>query len=144
MLSVLHSEDDEASLSPTPDLDELPLLASAHRAVDGPIELRVDPLARAAPTSVQLTVFRLVQEGLTNVRKHAPGAPVLVCIGVDGDDIVVTVENEASEGGAHGGVRGFGLDGMRERVALFGGRFAAEPRAGGGFCVRAVLPEVTA
>jgi signal transduction histidine kinase len=66
---------------------------------------------------------------------------------VDGDDVVVTVDNDGSrpvrpDAGAPGG--GYGLDGMRERVALFGGRFAAEPRTGGGFGVRAVLPEVLA
>jgi signal transduction histidine kinase len=147
MLGILHDDGEHASLSPTPSLDELAVLVSAHRAVDGPVELHVDPLVRAAPASVQLTVFRLVQEALTNVRKHATGARVLVHVRADGDDVVVTVDDDGSaparpETRAASG--GFGLDGMRERVALFGGRFAAEPRADGSFGVRAVLPEVLA
>jgi signal transduction histidine kinase len=149
MLGILYDEE-HASLSPTPSLDELAVLVSAHRAVDGPVELQVDPLVRAAPASVQLTVFRLVQEALTNVRKHAAGARVLVHVRVDGDDVVVTVDDDGSPPASpnppeiRAASGGFGIDGMRERVALFGGRFAAEPRADGGFGVRAVLPEVLA
>jgi signal transduction histidine kinase len=140
MLGILHDDEEQASLTPTPSLDELAVLVSAHRAAGGPVELSVDPPAAAAPPSVQLTVFRLIQEALTNARKHATGAPVHVRVGVDGDDVLVAVQNDAPAvtGPALDG--GFGLEGMRERVALFGGRFTAAPRADGGFGVQAVLP----
>ncbi len=139
MLGILRDDSDleRASLSPTPGIAELEVLASAHRAAHGPVELTVDPAVGAVPDSVQLTAFRLVQEALTNVRKHAPGAPARVRVGVEGDWVLVDVENDGLPAAATTG--GFGLKGMRERVALFGGTLDAGPHDGGGFRVRARL-----
>ena len=139
MLGILRDDSDleRASLSPTPGIAELEVLASAHRAAHGPVELTVDAAVGAVPGSVQLTAFRLVQEALTNVRKHAPGAPARVCVGVEGDWVLVDVENDGLPAAATTG--GFGLQGMRERVALFGGTLDAGPHDGGGCRVRARL-----
>ncbi|MGV9765185.1 sensor histidine kinase [Micromonospora tulbaghiae] len=93
------------------------------------------------PEAVARTVHRVVQEGLTNVRKHAPGAAVDVCLRHLADGIEVTVRNEPSDRrdpvlpGA-----GLGLVGLRERVELTGGRLTAGPTPGGGFLLRALVP----
>jgi signal transduction histidine kinase len=133
--------DQAASLTPTPGLDELELLASAHRATHGPVDLSVDPLARTAPDSVQLTAFRLVQEGLTNVRKHARGAAASVRVAAVDGRIVVAIENDGLRmAGPSRRAIGFGLAGMRERAALFGGTVEAGPVPEGGFRVEVTLP----
>lgn len=140
MLGALRSglEDPDAELAPAPGLDELELLVAAHRAADRQVDLHVDPDMAEIPDSVRLTVVRIVQEALTNVRKHAPEATVRVEVERDGSDVVVTVDDDGP-----GRVPvptagpGFGLTGMRERVALFGGSLEAAPKPGGGFLVRA-------
>ncbi|ONH25218.1 sensor histidine kinase [Pseudofrankia asymbiotica] len=132
-----------ASLVPTPGLAELELLASTHRAAYGPVELTVESSVRSAPDSLRLTVYRLVQEALTNARKHAPGAPVRVTIQATGDDIVVQVDDDgprpAPPDTRPAAPPGYGLTGMRERVAMFSGSLRAGPRPDGGFRVHATL-----
>ncbi|MEU8402131.1 histidine kinase [Nonomuraea sp. NPDC048892] len=142
MLGALHAQrpGEPASLAPSPGLDEIRLLASAHRAACGPIELTVDPGVETAPESLRMTAYRLVQEALTNVRKHAAGSAAVVRIVLDGPDVVVQVDNEPPAGTpAPGTSSGFGLAGMRERVAMFGGTLDAGADDRGGFSVRAVL-----
>jgi signal transduction histidine kinase len=137
MLGILHDDNDRerASLSPTPSLAELDVLVSAHRAA-GPVELTVDPAVLALPNSIQLTAFRLIQEALTNIRKHAPGAAAWVTVGIDADTVRLTVQDNGDQQPATSG--GFGLHGMRERVALFNGSFDAGPH-GGGYRIQATL-----
>jgi signal transduction histidine kinase len=152
---MLHVFDDDhgsgvASLSPTPSLAELDVLVSAHRATHGPIELAVGPGVLELPDSVQLTAFRLVQEALTNVRKHAGGAAARVQVDTDPFGVVVRVDDDgvgeglvepgAAHLGAAGSIRGFGLVGMRERVEMFGGSIDAGPVPEGGFRIEARLP----
>ncbi|WP_425560265.1 sensor histidine kinase, partial [Kineococcus glutinatus] len=93
------------------------------------------------PVSVGLTAYRLVQEGLTNAQRHAPGAAVLVRVARRGAQLVVEVGNGPSAGAAavHDGAPGTGLLGLRERVAAVGGELVAGPD-GGGHLLRAVLP----
>jgi signal transduction histidine kinase len=94
--------------------------------------------------SVELAAYRLVQEALTNARRHAPGAPVDVRVVGDDADVVVEVVNSPSS--AIPAPRspidgsGFGLVGMRERVRMLGGRLEAGPTDGGGFALTARLP----
>jgi signal transduction histidine kinase len=137
MLGALGTEHD-GGLRPAPGLAELSLLASAHRAAHGPIELSVDPDVQSTPDSLRLTAYRLVQEALTNVRKHAPGAAARVLVAATQDKVIVQVDDDGP-GAATRGPGGYGLAGMRERVALFGGTLQAGPRDDGGFRVRAVL-----
>jgi signal transduction histidine kinase len=94
--------------------------------------------------SVELAAYRLVQEALTNARRHAPGAPVDVRIVADDADVLVEVVNSpvgavpVPRASAEGS--GFGLVGMRERVRLLGGRLDAGPVDGGGYALTARLP----
>jgi signal transduction histidine kinase len=143
MLGVLQDDTGgQPSLSPIPRLAELNLLATAHRATHGPLELTVDPRLHGLSDSVQLTTFRLVQEALTNVGKYAPGAAARVDLRTERGSVYVDVENEqplADEPLAARSSGGFGLAGMRERAALFGGTVDAGPRPTGGFRVVATL-----
>lgn len=147
MLGVLRTPSDDAfggSLSPVPGLVDLDRLTQAHRETWGPVELRVDTGAGSAPESVRLTVFRIIQEALTNVRKHAPRAAVRVDVREVNGDVTVEVDNDpspAGEGVPMATAGGFGLVGMRERVGLFGGRLETGPTPGGGFRVTAVLSQ---
>jgi signal transduction histidine kinase len=141
MLGILRADQaDHASLIPTPGLDELQLLASTHRATHGLLDFTVDPAVAELPESLRMTVFRIVQEGLTNIRKHAPGAPARVGVQVCGGELVVEVGNEAPAAPGEAGASGFGLSGMRERVAMFAGRLEAGPDEHGGYRLRVVLP----
>jgi signal transduction histidine kinase len=149
MLGVLREAPGEdpdptsENLAPSPGLDDIEALVALHRESHGPVELTIDPAAQGMPASVRLTVFRIVQEGLTNARKHAPSSSVRIAVQARGGDISVVVDNAAAEHPAPAGDPGFGLVGMRERVGLFGGEFEAGPTGSGGFRVRAVLPGIS-
>jgi signal transduction histidine kinase len=90
------------------------------------------------PPTIDLSAYRIVQEALTNVLKHAGGASAVVCIRCHPDSLWVEVTDDGRPGPSTGG--GQGLVGMRERVALYGGEFSAEARPGGGFQVAARFP----
>jgi signal transduction histidine kinase len=96
---------------------------------------RVEPLA----PGVDLTAYRIVQEALTNARRHAPGAAVEVELGCAGDALRLRVRDDGP-GPANGAGGGHGLVGMRERVAAVGGTLRTGPAEGGGFAVEADLP----
>jgi signal transduction histidine kinase len=151
MLGVLREAPGEdldhestGQLSPSPDLADIEALVDLHRESHGPVELSIDPAAQGMPASVRLTVFRIVQEALTNAGKHAPRSPVQVAVHAGGGDVTVVVDNATTDMPSRAAGSGFGLVGMRERVGLFGGQFEAGPTGGGGFRVRAVLPASTA
>ena len=140
MLGLLRSTDGE-DLYPSPGLHELNLLASAHRLTHGPVELAVDPAVEGASPGLRLSVFRVVQEALTNVGKHAPGAAARVAVRSSPTGVVIEIDNEESLNAPAHGHAGFGLAGMRERVALYGGTLDAGPRSDGGFRIRAELQQ---
>jgi signal transduction histidine kinase len=127
---------------PPETLADLPAAVDRLRELGCTVELRMDVATERLPPGVGESAFRVVQEALTNAVKHAPGAPVSVCVTGDRDAVTVDVVNDDPPGSppaaASGG--GYGLVGMRERVSLFGGTFAARPRAAGGFAVRARFP----
>jgi signal transduction histidine kinase len=131
-------EDGEEELHPQPGLADLAGLVQEARAAGAEVELVLGPPPVAPPVSLQLTVFRIVQEALTNARRHAPGAPVRVRIDGSGTALCVEVHSGSSRGArAVGG--GHGLVGMRERARMHGGSLEAGPVADG-FLVRARLP----
>lgn len=112
--------------TPQPTLEQLPvLLAEAREVTDIASTCDIDPVTLPTTTSRQL--YRIVQEGLTNARKHAPGQPVSVHVGRDGDDIVATIRNPMNDGDQEWGTRGgYGLVGVQERARLLGGTARVE------------------
>jgi signal transduction histidine kinase len=132
-------EDGDEQLRPQPGLADLAGLVQEARAAGTEVDLVLDPPAVAPPPSLQLTVFRIVQEALTNARRHAPGAPVRVRI--DGAGTALCLEVHSGGRPARAGGSGHGLIGMRERVRMHGGSLEAGP-APDGFLVRARLPLV--
>ncbi|MDN3293099.1 histidine kinase [Streptomyces ficellus] len=126
-----------------PCLDRLEELVEQSRQAGMVVELRVTGEARAYGPEVEQTAYRVVQEGLTNVHKHAAGAKVVVRLAHRGDEVAMQVENGPSDGAAaDAGLPsgGNGLVGMRERVTALGGVFVSGPTDEGGFRVSAVLP----
>ncbi|MFG3343157.1 sensor histidine kinase [Glycomyces sp. NPDC048151] len=154
LLGVLRSEDEAGAREPQPGPEALHGLAEAVQRAGTPVELRVGQLPEELPETVALTVFRVVQEALSNVVRHAPGAVVEADVAAADGQVTVTVVNgpplerlashrSARPAGSpasdpHGS--GLGLVGMRERVSLDGGTLETGPTADGGFRVRAVLP----
>jgi signal transduction histidine kinase len=144
MLGVLRSESDpRGALSPAPDRGSVETLVQSVRDAGVPVELRWegDP-ATPVPDSVRLTGYRILQEALTNVVKHAGRARVTVTIRVETDHASVEVVDDGRGYAAspNGMGSGHGLIGMRERVAVFSGTLVAGPVPGGGFRVLAMLP----
>lgn len=140
MLDVLQGEDPPA-LTPSPGLDDLELLAAAHRAAHGPVELQVDPAVLSAPASLRLTAYRLVQESLTNIAKHSSGSSARVSVRATDSGVVVDVVDDGTGCQITGLPRspGYGIRGMRERVAMFDGLLDSGPLPGGGYRVLAEL-----
>jgi signal transduction histidine kinase len=132
-----------APLAPAPRLVDVKTLADTVRASGIPVELRMEGTDRQLPPSLELSVYRVVQEALTNVVKHAPGARAVVELTVSAGKVRLDVRDDGGPGGAApraGLGAGHGIAGMRERIGAFGGWLAAGPAAGGGFQVTAEVP----
>jgi signal transduction histidine kinase len=132
--------DEAAELAPQPGLGELPELLERARTAGVGIELTVEGEPRPLAQSVDLSAYRIVQEALTNVVKHADSAQTKVTLGYRPDALELTIEDAGDGPPAPASPDGHGLVGMRERAALFGGTLSAGPRDGRGFEVRASLP----
>jgi signal transduction histidine kinase len=137
LLGVLRS-DEAAQLAPQPGLDRVDELVSAARAGGSSVRLTLSGAAAALPPGVDLTAYRIVQEALSNARRHAPGADVEVTLGFGGDRLAIRVRDHGP--GPAGDIDGHGLQGMRERVAMVGGSLHTGVAPGGGFAVEADLP----
>jgi signal transduction histidine kinase len=134
---------DLESRSPVPGLDNLDALVQRVADAGQPVTLRVEGQPRALPHSLELSVYRVVQEALTNVVRHAvPPVKATVVIRYDdnGGVVVEVTDDGRGTGSRRGDGRGHGLAGMRERVSLLGGELSAGPCAGGGYQVVARLP----
>jgi signal transduction histidine kinase len=138
MLGILRSSGDQPSLEPQPGMGELAGLAEQMRTAGLPVELLVTG-DRSLPAGLGLTVYRIVQEALTNVLKHAGPARARVTISIGERSVIVEVVDDGS-GSAEGTGTGHGLVGMRERVGIYGGTLTTGRREDGGFAVRAELP----
>jgi signal transduction histidine kinase len=134
------SEDDPAALAPQPGLGELDELIERARSAGVWIELTVEGEPRPLSQSVDLSAYRIVQEALTNVVKHAGRAHTTVTLGYHPDALELTIADSGEGGATATTAGGHGLVGMRERAALFGGTLTAGPRDGRGFEVHASLP----
>jgi signal transduction histidine kinase len=148
LLGVLRPETELDGLGPQPGLADLPRLVEQIRRAGVDVSLATDGVPAALPARVDLFAYRIVQEALTNVLKHAgPGARTEVRLGTDSGGIVIEVLDDAhgatvmpGSGGAQASGGGHGIIGMRERARLLGGTLDAGPRPGGGFRVVARLP----
>lgn len=140
LLGVLRDEEGERSHAPAPGLDEVPHLVDDVRRAGLPVELDIAGPSEAVPHGVELSVYRLVQESLTNIIKHAGTASATVTISCTPVDVDVEVVDDGRGAAVKNGHGGHGLVGMRERVAVWGGTLDAGPRVGGGFRIHARIP----
>ena len=127
-------------LTPQPGLADLSTLVGQLREAGLHVELQVDGEKRELPVGIELSAYRIVQEALTNALKHAGDAHATVHVRYGADSLELEVADDGARPGAVRTGRGHGLVGMRERVALYGGRFDAGHNPAGGFVVRAKLP----
>jgi signal transduction histidine kinase len=142
LLGVLRREDEGtvSALTPQPGIGELGELLDQARAAGLPVSFSVEGVPRPLPSGAALTAYRIVQESLTNTRKHAgPVASASVVLRYSTDALVLAISDDG-RGPAAPDSAGHGLTGMRERVAVYGGSVVAGPRPGGGFEVVATLP----
>jgi signal transduction histidine kinase len=141
LLGILREDDDQRDLTPQPALGDLETLIDGVRSAGLPVELHVEGPVRPLPRGVDLSAYRILQEALTNVLKHAGPASARVSVRYGGDWLELEVIDDGrAEGAWNGAGSGHGLIGMRERVALYGGDLEAGPQDGAGFVVRARLP----
>jgi signal transduction histidine kinase len=149
LLGVLRTEpddrsehhDDPGDLAPAPGLDRLDDLVASARTAGLPVRLTVSGRPRDLPSTVEVTAYRVVQESLTNVLKHAlDPTRVHVMVRWGGDDLAVQIDDDGRRSAPAAPTGGHGLIGMRERLALFGGELSAGPEPAGGWRVRALLP----
>ncbi|KIF76002.1 histidine kinase [Streptomyces sp. 150FB] len=153
LLGVLRTGDarESGEYVPQPDVQQIEDLVEQVRKTGTTVDFKIEGTARPLPSGVELTAYRIVQEALTNSRKHGgPDVGTSVRLVYFDDGLGLLVEDDGrgathemyEDGGADG--RGHGLIGMRERVGMVGGTLDAGPRPGGGFRISALLPLKTA
>jgi signal transduction histidine kinase len=143
LVGVLRHGDEPTSLDPQPSFADVPALVEEARKAGLEVELDVKGEPRPLAAGVDLSAYRIVQEALTNVRKHAGPATVEVRVRYGPHSLHIEVTDDGrsvSDHASSNGNRGQGLIGMRERVALYGGKLEVGPRPHGGFRVLADLP----
>jgi signal transduction histidine kinase len=145
ILGLLRQTDDAEPRSPVAGLAQVPALADNVRRTGVQVAMDLgEPNGRPLPSSVDLTAYRVIQEGLTNVVRHAPGAAATVTVRRQPGALLVEVADDGRTAAAAGAESrqgaGHGLAGMEERVRAAGGRLEAGARPGGGYSVRATLP----
>ena len=141
LLGVLRKDANGAARTPQPSLAQVETLLQPARDAGLEVTVRVSGEARPLPAALDLSAYRIVQEAITNVLKHAHATRVEVGINYEPDALILTVSDNGH--GANepvGAYSGHGLIGMRERVELFGGQLGAGSSSLGGFTVRARLP----
>jgi signal transduction histidine kinase len=138
LLGILRADEPEPALRPQPGLADLEELVAQARDAGLPVELVIEGAPAPLPAGVDLAAYRIVQEGLTNTRKHAGPARACVAVRYAPEALELEISDDGRAGANGDG--GHGLVGMRERVALYGGRLDAGPRPEGGFSIHARLP----
>ena len=141
LLGVLDEDGDGAGVAPQPGVDQLGILLDRVRDAGLPAELEVAGTPRPLPPSLDVTVYRIVQEGLTNALRYARRAATLVRLTWEPAQLRIEILDDGPVSAADGSDgAGRGLIGMQERATRAGGRLEAGPRLGGGYAVRAWLP----
>jgi signal transduction histidine kinase len=143
LVGVLRRPEEAPALVPQPSLEYVNKLVEQTREAGLATELKIEGEATCLPAGIDLTAYRLVQEGLTNALKHARATHAEVLVRY-ADGSVELVVRDDGRGGANGDSGGHGLVGMRERVAVCGGELECGPRPGGGYELRARLPATAA
>ena len=140
LLRLISDGGNDLGTRPQHGVADIPALAEEYTRAGLRVDLDVDDVVRL-PIGVDLSTYRIVQEGLTNVLKHAPGSPVRVRLARRESDVAIEVRNGRAPARTAAAVpSGHGLVGLRERVSLFGGNLAAGPSADGGFVLAATIP----
>jgi signal transduction histidine kinase len=138
-LGILRGGEEEHSRAPQPTLSDLPALIARNRESGLAVRLHVLGVPRPLPPGLQVSAYRVVQEGLTNVRRHAAGASAGVSVHYRPGALEIEIVDDGPGASARNN-SGLGLIGMRERVTFFGGEFSAGTRSDGGFVVSATFP----
>jgi signal transduction histidine kinase len=139
MLGLLRGASAPDALLPQPGVGQVPELVGHVRDAGLPVDYGVEGAPRDLPPGVDVALYRLVQEALTNVLKHARGARATVVLRYTDSAVELAVRDDGRAVDPGAGP-GHGLIGMRERVVLYGGTLDAGPRPGGGFAVEVVIP----
>jgi signal transduction histidine kinase len=139
MVGVLRHAEEAPALAPQPSLEQLEKLVQHTRDRGLPVDLRIEGDPVQLPAGIDLTAYRLVQEGLTNAIKHARAKRAEVLVRYADGKVEVSVSDDG-KGGGDGESGGHGLVGIRERISVYGGDLEAGPKPGGGFRLRATLP----
>jgi signal transduction histidine kinase len=140
MLGVLRDDGQGAAYVPAPGLSDIDKLAREVTDAGVPVKVTMDGSLRDLPPGIDLTGYRIVQEALTNVLKHAGPSSAWVCVTNDDASLHIEVRDDGRGVNGRSAGTGHGLTGMRERVAVYGGELRAGPIPGGGFMVTAELP----
>ena len=141
MLGVLRSADEAGTYAPQPGIEQLGDLLEQVRSTGLPVSLTVEGVPREMPTGLALAVYRIVQESLTNTRKHGgPQVKASVALLYTDDCLVLRIVDNGRGADAPGDGLGHGLVGMRERVSVFSGTLVTGPHVSGGYAVEAILP----
>jgi signal transduction histidine kinase len=139
LLAAMRRDGDEAELVPQPGLDGLGSLLEEIGRAGLPVELHVDGERVALPRAIDLSAYRIVQEGLTNALKHAHATRADVTLRYGPDEVQLEVRDNGVGSSTSDGL-GHGLVGIRERVKIYGGEMAAGTENGGGFVLSTRLP----
>jgi signal transduction histidine kinase len=137
-IATIRSDTDGGPVQQQPTLDDLPELIRSMSAPDLDVDLTFDRTARELPTDLQSAAYRIVQESLSNVARHARPAHTAVRVGHDGAMFVIEITDDGATAGLF--AEGSGLQGMRERAEQHGGSLEAGPALGRGWRVRATFP----
>jgi signal transduction histidine kinase len=139
LLGILRKDGEGLSLAPRPSLAQIDALVQTIREAGVPVELHIEGKPRDLSPGVDVSAYRIVQEALTNVVKHAGPASAVVVVRYSRRSVEVEVTDDG-RGSANGSASGHGLVGMRERIELHGGKLQAGTRSTGGYAVKARLP----
>jgi signal transduction histidine kinase len=139
LLGAMRRDGDEAELLPQPGLDGLDSLLDEIGRAGLPVELHVDGEPFTLPRGIDVSAYRIVQEGLTNALKHARASNADVTLRYAPEELQIEVRDDG-DGGAKSDGPGYGLVGVRERVKLYGGEMTAGAATGGGFILSTRLP----
>ncbi|HEY7562991.1 MAG TPA: sensor histidine kinase [Gaiellaceae bacterium] len=139
LLAAMSGGENDADLSPQPGLDRLASLAEEVGRAGLPVRVHVDGEPSPLPQAIELSAYRIVQEGLTNALKHAHAANADVTVRYGRDELDIEVRDDGRGAAVSDGL-GHGLVGIRERVKIYGGEMSAGTANGGGFVLSARLP----